>query len=126
MDVPGWTLLRRAVGVAPSGLCTLPVLRITLQGESQEMNGRWSLNNLLLGKVIGVSLLVIAIVAIGGNILVHYHQAPDGIGALLGTLLIRRFHYRIVRLPGDPVTEIVVPVPAIGGHRSFPKRTSSG
>ncbi|MBP7411344.1 hypothetical protein [Methanoculleus sp. 10] len=72
-----------------------------------------------LGKVIGVSLLVIAIVAIGGNILVHYHQAQMVSGHYSG-------HYSYVvsitglsDYQGDPVTEIVVPVPAIGGSPVF-------
>ncbi len=72
-----------------------------------------------LGIVIGVSLLVIAIVAIGGNILVHYRQTQMVSGHSSG-------HYPYVvsitglsDYQGDPTTEIVVPVPAIGGSPIF-------
>ncbi|MCE5337931.1 MAG: hypothetical protein LLF90_04505 [Methanomicrobiaceae archaeon] len=72
-----------------------------------------------LGKVIGVSLLAIAIVAIGGNILVHYHQTQMVSGHYSG-------HYSYVvsitglsDYQGDPVTDIVVPIPAIGGSPVF-------
>ncbi|WP_292395351.1 hypothetical protein [Methanoculleus sp. UBA303] len=72
-----------------------------------------------LGKVIGVSLLVIAIVAIGGNILVHYHQTQMVSGHYSG-------HYSYVvsitglsDYQGDPIIDIVVPIPAIGGSPIF-------
>jgi hypothetical protein len=69
-----------------------------------------------LGKIIGVSLLVIAIVAIGGNILIHYYPTVSG-------------HYSYVvsitglsGYQGDPIMEIVVPVPAIGGSPVFSEK----
>ena len=71
-----------------------------------------------LGKVIGVSLLVITIVAIGGNILVHHHQIQmvsehswDYSYAVSVTGLSG---YR-----GDPITEIVLPLPAVGDSPIF-------
>ena len=69
-----------------------------------------------LGKVIGVSLLAIAIVAIGGNILIHYYPTSSG-------------HYSYVvsitglsDYQGNPITEIVVPVPAISGSPVFSEK----
>lgn len=74
-----------------------------------------------LGKVIGVSLLAIAIVAIGGNILVHSHQTQTVSGHyscqdsyVYAVSITGLSDYR-----GDPVTEIVVPLPAIGGSPVF-------
>ncbi|MDV2480992.1 hypothetical protein F8E02_03005 [Methanoculleus sp. Wushi-C6] len=69
-----------------------------------------------LGKVIGVSLLAIAVIAIGGNILVHYYPTVPG-------------HYSYVvsitglsDYQGDPITEVVVPIPAIGGSPVFSEK----
>ena len=66
-----------------------------------------------LGKVIGVSLLAIAIVAIGGNILIHYYPTSSGDYSYVVSIT-GLSDYR-----GDPVTEIVVPLPAISGSPIF-------
>ncbi|HOI14321.1 MAG TPA: hypothetical protein PLG75_10695 [Methanoculleus sp.] len=71
-----------------------------------------------LAKVIGVSLLVIAIVAIGGNILVHYHQTQ----IVSGHSWDYSYAVSVTGLSGyrgDPVMEIVLPLPAIGGSPVF-------
>ncbi len=74
-----------------------------------------------LGKVISVSLLVIAVVAIGGNILVHSHQIQMVSGHyswqdsyVYAVSITGLSDYR-----GDPIIDIVVPLPAIGGSPIF-------
>jgi hypothetical protein len=69
-----------------------------------------------LGKVIGVSLLAIAIVAIGGNILIHYYPTvPGHYSYVVSVTGLSSYH-------GDPITEIVVPIPAIDGSPIFSEK----
>lgn len=71
-----------------------------------------------LAKVVVVSLLAIAIVAIGGNILVHYHQtrmmSEHSWDYSYAVSITGLSGYR-----GDPITEIVLPLPAVGGSPVF-------
>lgn len=71
------------------------------------------------GKVIGISLLAIAIVAIGGNVLVHYHQAQMVSGHYPGHCSYAVSITGLSDYQGDPVTEIAVPIPVIGGSPVF-------
>ena len=72
-----------------------------------------------LGKVIGVSLLVIAVVAIGGNILVHSHQAQMVSGHYSWDYSYAVSVTGLSDYQGDPIIDIVVPLPAIGGSPVF-------
>lgn len=75
-----------------------------------------------LGKVIGISLLVITIVAIGGNILVHSHQTQMVSGHSSGHYSYAVSITGLSDYQGDPITEIVVPIPAIGGSPVFSEK----
>ncbi len=72
-----------------------------------------------LGKVIGVSLLAIAVVAIGGNILVHSHQTQTVSGHYSWDYSYAVSVTGLSDYQGDPIIDIVVPIPAIGGSPIF-------
>ena len=72
-----------------------------------------------LGKVLGVSLLAIAVAAIGGNILVHSQQTQMVSGHYSWDYSYAVSVTRLSDYQGDPIIDVVVPIPAIGGSPVF-------
>ncbi|MDD3857712.1 MAG: hypothetical protein PHP43_06655 [Methanoculleus sp.] len=74
---------------------------------------------MFLGKVIGVSLLAIAVVAIGGNILVHSHQTQMVSGPYSWDYSYVVSVTGLSGYQGEQIIDIVVPIPVVRGSPVF-------